>query len=60
MAIEKILKAEFDGMTWGDLRYLLQQAEDAGITDDESVDFMWTDDSSECFGIELELKAKKK
>ena len=45
------LRVSFEGMTWGDLRELVQRADIAGFDDDEDVE-SYTDDQPR--GVEIE------
>lgn len=58
MAIENSITAPFDGMTWGDLRYLVERAEGV-MDDDDAVDFAWDDEAGLRRGLELRLQSKQ-
>lgn len=57
MPLGKTITFRFDGGTWGELRRLVQAADEAGVTDDTEVDVVWDGDGEReiphVVGIEL-------
>lgn len=59
MGIAKQISGTFENMTWGHLRYLVAQADEAGVEDDAEVEFLWDDEdeaNDERLGISLTLR----